>query len=249
MWHMDKVTAEDCVKARDYAQQALDRYPEHAGGYTLTARVNIIELIFGWGGHRSAQLFPDAAEYATKGIRIDPDDELAHAVRGDVYWLSGNHDAAIEEGETILRLNPNFTYAHGLIGTVHACCGSAHYQQAVEYLEQAIRLSPNDPWLQFYFSWRGFAEFFNENHDAAIDWLHRSIQRNPEIPSSHRMLAAALALKGETEKAKAALDDALRLEPNCSISDLRKRLSQMFRHEQDFETYASGLLLAGLPEE
>jgi Tfp pilus assembly protein PilF len=62
-------------------------------------------------------------------------------------------------------------------------------------------------------------------------------------------LAAALALKGELEKAKAALGDALQIEPDLSLSALRQHISQMYRNEQDFETYAQALRLAGLPEE
>ena len=128
--------------------------------------------------------------------------------------------------------------------------GSARYQRAVEYLEHAIiRLSPNDPWLQFYFTYRGVAEFFNENYDAAIDWYNRSIQRNPGNGSVYRRLAAALALNGEPEKAEAAIGDVLRFESHCSISDMRQRLSQAFRHQSDFETHMRGLRPAGLPEE
>jgi TolB-like protein/class 3 adenylate cyclase len=52
MWHMDRVTAEDCVNAREYAQQAIDRYPDYSGGYSLMAYVSVIELVFGWVGER-----------------------------------------------------------------------------------------------------------------------------------------------------------------------------------------------------
>ncbi len=249
MWYVNKVTSNDCIKAREYAQQALDQKPEHSFGYSLMAYVNIIEFIYGWGEHRRAQLIPDAAEYAVKGIRIDPDDEMAHTMMGAVHWMSGKHDAAIAECETVLRLNPNYIYAYAILGIVHAYSGSAYYQQAVQYLEQAIRLSPNDPWLQFFFAHRGTAEFFIDNYDEAIDWYHQSIQRNPDLPNAHRWLAATLALNGETEKARAALNEVLRTEPNCSISNLRQRLSQAFRYQHDFETYERGLRLAGLPEE
>jgi TolB-like protein/class 3 adenylate cyclase/tetratricopeptide (TPR) repeat protein len=249
MWHTNKVTALECVKAREYALQVLDRFPEHVGGYSLLAYVNIMEFIYGWGEQRRAYLIPDASECAVKGIRIDPDDEMAHTVMAAVNWMSGKHDAAIEECETVLRLNPNFAYAHGVLGIVHAYSGSKFYQQAVECLDRAIRLSPNDPWLQFYFAHRGTAEFFNQNLDAAIEWYHRSIQRNPDLPNAHRWLAATLALKGETEESRHVIVDVLRIEPNCSISNLRQRLSQAFRYEKDFDYYIRGLQLAGLPEE
>jgi tetratricopeptide (TPR) repeat protein len=168
---------------------------------------------------------------------------------GDVYWMSGDHDAAIKEGETILQLNPNYPFGYGLIGSVYACSGSACYRQAVEYLEHAIRLSPNDPWLQFYFSFRGLAEFLNQDYDAAIDWFQRSIQRNSNSAAPHCRLAAALALKGEAQKAEAALGKALQIDPNLSISVLRQLVGHIYRHAQDFETYARALRLAGLPEE
>ena len=194
-------------------------------------------------------MIPDAAEYATKAIRIDPDDETSHTMLGAVHWMSGKHDDAINECETVLRLNPSFANAYGILGIVHAYSGSKYYQQAVECLDRAIRLSPNDPWLQFYFAHRGTAEFFNQNLDAAIDWFHRSIQRNPDLPTAHRYLAAALALKGELEKSRHAIADVLRTEPNCSVSNLQQRLSQAFRHQEDFDSYIRGLQLAGLPEE
>jgi adenylate cyclase len=249
MWYMNKVTAEGCIKAREYAEQTLERYPGHVGGYSLMAYVNIIEFIYGWGEERRAQMIPDAAEYATKAIRVDPDDEMAHTMLGAVYWMSGKHDAAISECETVLRLNPNFSYAYGILGIVHAYSGSNYYQQAVECLDRAIGLSPNDPWLQFYYAHRGTTEFLNQNLDAAIDWYHRSIQRNPDLHIGHRYLAAALALKGEMEKSQHAIAEVLRTEPNCSISNLRQRLSQAFRYEEDFDFYIRGLRLAGLPEE
>jgi TolB-like protein/Tfp pilus assembly protein PilF len=249
MWYMNKVTAEGCIKAREYTEQILEQYPGHVGGYSLMAYVNMIEFVYGWGEERRAQMIPDAAEYATKAIRIDPDDEMSHTMLGAVYWMSGKHDDAINECETVLRLNPNFAYAYGILGIVHAYSGSKYYQQAVECLDRAIGLSPNDPWLQFFFAHRGTAEFFNQNLDAAIGWYHRSIQRNPDLPNAHRYLAAALALKGEMEKSRHAIADVLRTDPNCSISNLRQRLSQAFRHEEDFDFYIRGLQLAGLPEE
>ena len=250
MWHLEKLTRKDCARTREFAQQVLDRYPEQVGGYSLMAYVSKTEFAYGWGELPRELLIADAVEYATKGIQIDPDDEWAHSMMGEVYWLTGKHDAAIAECEAVLRLNPNFTYAYGLLGIIHSSnSGSGHYEQAVLNLEHAIRLSPNDPWLQYYFAYRGFAEFFNKNYEAAIDWYNRSLQRNPGASHVHRRLTAALAMSGELEKARAALDNLLRIEPNCSVSDLRQRLSLFFRHQRDFETYMDALRLAGLPEE
>jgi hypothetical protein len=56
-------------------------------------------------------------------------------------------------------------------------------------------------------------------------------------------------LNGELEKARAAFGDLLRIEPSCSVADMRRRLSTAFRHQRDFETYMDALRLEGLPEE
>ena len=67
MWHMNKVTGEGCIKAREYAEQTLERYPGHVRGYSLIAYVNIIEFVYGWGEERRTQMIPDAAEYSDEG--------------------------------------------------------------------------------------------------------------------------------------------------------------------------------------
>ena len=55
---------------------------------------------------------------------------------------------------------------------------------AVEYLDRAIRLSPNDPWLPIYCGVRGSAEYINGNNDAAIEWAQKALQRNPDFFST-----------------------------------------------------------------
>jgi len=63
------------------------------------------------------------------------------------------------------------------------------------------------------------------------------------------LLASACALKGDLEKARAALDEVKRLVPDFSISGYSQRLKQVFKLEEDFERVVEGLRLAGAPEE
>jgi TolB-like protein/class 3 adenylate cyclase/Tfp pilus assembly protein PilF len=247
-WHMDQMTREDFHKAREFSDLALERHPGSVGALSIRAYVNIMEFVYGWGELTPAELISNAAEAAREGVRIDPDDEAARTFLAAVSWLIGNHDAAIEEAETVIRLNPNYAAAKGVLGVVYAYCGADSYQLAVSNLEQAIRLSPNDPWLQFYFSQRGTAEFWMENYEEAVKWYQKSLQRNPNLPNALRSLTATWALLGEMDKAREALNEVFRIEPDYTIEKLTLRTRQVFKYEKDFEHLIKGLRLAGTPE-
>ena len=248
-WHSDRVTEESFAKARELCVTTIERHPQYVGAHSLLAYINIMELINGWGHRSPADLTNGAAQAARTAITIDPDDEGARTYLAAVQWMSGKHDAAIDECETVIRFNPNFAYAVGVLGIVYAFSGAKDYERAIDCLDRAIRLSPNDPWLQFFFAQRGTAEFLVGHSEAAIEWFQKSIQRNPDFPQAHRLLASACALKGDLVMARAALDEVKRLQPDFSIAKLTQRAKQTFKYEVDFERYAEGLRLAGAPEE
>ena len=112
-----------------------------------------------------------------------------------------------------------------------------------------IRLSPNDPWLQFYLAQRGTAEYFAGNYHAAIEWHEKSIQRNPNFPTTYRFIACAYARLGDLESAARALAELKRLDPDFSIAAYTRRARQVYLLESDFEQVVEALRLAGAPGE
>ncbi|MDH3467060.1 MAG: adenylate/guanylate cyclase domain-containing protein [Gammaproteobacteria bacterium] len=247
-WHMDQMTEADFVKARDYAEMTIRRHPKYIIAFSMLAYVSIMELVYGWGSRSAAELIGDATENALTAIRIDPDDEIARTYLAAVFWMTGKHDDAIKECEAVLRQNSNFAAAMGIIGIVHAHSGTDSYESAVECLEKTIRLSPNDPWLQFYYAHRGTAEFLLGRYDEAIEWYQKSLQRNPDLPNTLRMLISAYALKGDLEKASHIKAMVLKQNPNYSIEDVTRRVKLAYRNTEDFEHTLRGLRLAGVPE-
>ena len=247
-WQIDRMTAESAAKAREICLTAIERDPRCVHAHSLLAFINIIELALGWGDRSPAELRTDAAEAARTGIRIDPDDEAARTYLALVNFMSGKHEAAIEACESVLGINPNYAQAVGALGMIYAYSGADTYERSVEYLDRAIRLSPNDPWLPIYFGVRGTAEFINGNNDAAIEWSQKALQRNPDFFSAHRNLVCAYALVGKLDKAHEALDDFKRAQPNISIAGYTRSARPAFRHQEDFDLVVEGLRLAGVPE-
>jgi tetratricopeptide (TPR) repeat protein len=89
--------------------------------------------------------------------------------------------------------------------------------------------------------------------DEAILWLEKALGVNPELAFAHGHLAAAYALKGDTERAAKELAEASRLSGDgrfTSLARLRAARSwgvPMIRALYE-ATYFLGLRKAGLPE-
>lgn len=88
------------------------------------------------------------------------------------------------------------------------------------HVREAFRLSPRDlrahQWLYIV----GAAKIHLGAHEKAIDWLRRSIEANPNFPPAYFSLAAALALLGEVDDARATAKAALTLNPGYTIRRL-----------------------------
>ena len=83
----------------------------------------------------------------------------------------------------------------------------------------------------------------------AVAWLRRSIEANRNHPLAHFYLAAALALLGALDEARAAAQAGLALNPSFTIRRFRANASS------DNPTYLAGreriyegMRMAGVPE-
>jgi predicted Zn-dependent protease len=89
--------------------------------------------------------------------------------------------------------------------------------------------------------------------DEAIVWFEKARSTNPRHPNPHILLAAAYALKGETERAAAELAEA-RAQKGAgsylSIAQLKRRYLGVPAVRALYEaTHFAGLRKAGMPEE
>ena len=83
--------------------------------------------------------------------------------------------------------------------------------------------------------------------EEGVEWAKRSL-RFPTRAGywNHATLATAYANLGPMEEAREALQEAVKVKPDLSISYLEKILPT--RHKDGLEIYLSGLRKAGLPE-
>ena len=138
---------------------------------------------------------------------------------------------------------------------------SGSIEEAIPAQEQAIRLSPRDPYISSWY-WRiGVVHLVQSRTDEAIIWMEKARNAVPKRPFYRYGLASAYALKGETARAAAELAEARRLNTDERFSSIARLKATGFwpgssgywgvpKIRALFETtFFAGLRKAGMPEE
>jgi len=195
---------------------------------------------------RANQLIGDALAQA-------PDSPLAHFAKAQLLRAQHRCDAAIPEYESVLAQNRNAIAAIGNIGRCKIYVGL--FDEGVALEEQAIRLSPQDPFLGIWYFRIGQARLLQSRTDDAIRWLERAHNKTPAIPFVPAWLAAAYGLKRDLPRAAAELADARRLSGDGSPATIAAERAIVARdfpapgtQAQIEATFLAGLRQAGVPE-
>jgi len=169
----------------------------------------------------------------------------------------GRLEEAISEYETVLASDPNCVDAAANIGRCKIYIGPI--EEAISAQEQAIRLSPGDPQIGFWYFRIGQAHLLLSRIEEAILWFEKARSVGPGIPHFHAYLASSYALKGDAESAASALAEAQRLDDEGSYSSIARlkllhSVTQIRGARPEIRalfdaTYFAGLRKAGMPEE
>jgi tetratricopeptide (TPR) repeat protein len=91
-------------------------------------------------------------------------------------------------------------------------------EETQAHVQEALRLSPRDPWVYILLVIVGFAKSLLGRPAEAVAWLRRSIEANRNYSLSHFTLAAALANVGQMEEARLEVGIGLALDPQFTIA-------------------------------
>jgi tetratricopeptide (TPR) repeat protein len=95
----------------------------------------------------------------------------------------------------------------------------------------------------------GFAKLLLHSDADALAWLRRSIEANRNFPIAHFLLAAALALLGELDQARAAAQGGFALNPGFTMHIYcTNAVSDNPTYLAGRERICEGMRLAGVPE-
>ena len=239
------------TEAVGFFEHALVLDPDSVEAKSWLA-VGLAERVFSRWSTSATDDVERAERLADEALAASPRGLLPHLAKGFVLWAQRRHGDAIPEFETVIALDRNFWYAYSNLGFCKLWTGSLN--EAIQLWEQALRLSPRDPYTAVWFNGIGTVNLLRSRTDDAIVWLEKSRQANPEEPLVHARLASAYALKGETERAAAKLGEAQRVATDDRFSSIARlkaggywgvpKVAALFE-----ATYFAGLRKAGMPEE
>ena len=151
----------------------------------------------------------------------------------------------------MLALNRNWVFAIAALAQCKLATGSI--DEVIPLEEQAIRISPRDPSIVVFYHDISMVHLLQSRTDEAIRWLENARAAAPAHAIPHAWLAAAYALKNETERAATELTEARRLSRDnrySSIAQLSTKLHVVPKIRELYETtYYVGLRKAGMLEE
>jgi TolB-like protein/Flp pilus assembly protein TadD len=236
-------------------EHALALDPQSVEARVRLANALVGQVLLGMTDSASAEPgIARAEELVDRALAASPRFALAHVAKGHVLRVQRRLEEAIPEYEAALALEPNAVYALINLGWCKLHTGSI--EDVTPLVQQAIRLSPRDPRIGACYHLIGIVHLLRSHIDEAIVWLEKARGALPGIPAHRSHLAAAYALRGETERAAAELAEARRLGGGDRFSSIARLKAfsggwwGVPKSRALFEaTYFTGLRKAGMPEE
>jgi adenylate cyclase len=224
--------------AKPLFEQALGIDPNDSEALAGAAAVSMFEFFSGRNPDTDTDL--KVTDQVDKAIALDPANIHAYRTKGQFLLASRHPREALRVIDAGLAVDSNSAPLLAMRSEAHT---SLHrFEEAKSDLRQAMLLSPRDPSMPKWNNLFADAELGLGRYDAAIEASKKAIDGGYRVFLAYLNLAAAQALKGDDSEAKAALDEARRLNPRLSVRWLTE-------HRPVLEPAFDGLRKVGLPDE
>jgi adenylate cyclase len=223
--------------------------PANADALAGAASVDAGDYANGWYD-RSADPYARAMHRADQALLLDPDQASAHLTKALLIMFKAKPDDAasateiISEAEAALRADPSLANAYLPMAVGEDLLG--HHEQSISDLEQAMRISPRDSHIGLWYMQIGRELLALRRYDAAIQEGLKAIDSGYRTVLSYTSLAAFYAAADKMPEAKAAMAEAMNLNPKLSFAWFHAHNSAYVDTVPGFH---EALIKAGLPEE
>jgi adenylate cyclase len=242
-WHLYRFTAEDCAEALRFFRQAIEIDPNFAASHTGLAYAHHLAAIEAFTDDPAKSL--DAAvKAARRAVALDDKDAMGFGVLARILTMRHEHDAALTASQMGNDLNPNIAQVR--FGHAFALTFSGRMEEAIDELDEVMRLSPRDRNMWSFMVVRTWALSALGRQEEVVDWARRAAEQPNSVLWPNLMLASALGQLGRRQEARQALDRFHQENPHIDIDDVCERMP--FRNPAHVQTIAEGIRLAELSE-
>ncbi len=241
--HVWRVNKTDLGEAQRLFAEALALDPDSSFAHS--------GLAFAYMREAGASLAEDflasrdkAYDAAQRAIELDEQDARAQLALAWVYHVRQENELAATACQKALQLNPSLADAEGFLGLINAHLGN--YDEALRHIDQAVRLSPQDPSMQFWNLAPVIAALVADRPEEYLEHAKVLTESSPNFIPGIRHLAAANANLGQLGEAHLAVEKALKLVPNDTIAIILESVPIADLSARN--RYIDGLRKAGYPE-
>jgi tetratricopeptide (TPR) repeat protein len=242
-------------RTRAHNERGLERLREawrNGKPYQVSLQLfflNMQSLSEGWAVS-PADTLAEMSDVSETMLSQRPNWGASHVMLGFLSILTGDGARGVQAFERAVEMQgAAFPAMHAFLGA--ALVRTDRPEEALAAIAEAVRLSPDDP---LRFAWevtRGSAHFAAGRYPEARDAARLALSFNTNDSSNNRanayqLLAASLALLGETTEARAQLAEAVRLRPALNLELAAVWFASSSAEHR--ERYLEGLRLAGLGE-
>ena len=255
------LTASDCyyravLALRRYTQQSVDEAEalfaraaeadsEFSTAYGMATWCHIGRKAQGWP-HDPRTAAAEVRRLAALAWDADKDDAFAIGVAGyALAYVCEDVDTGHTWLERALWNNANVAHVWTFAGTVKGFLGLR--EEAAEYAERAIRLSPRDPAIVMPRNIVAQYHYWSGRYEQAVELALKNLHEHPRNVVTLRIAAAALALNGDLDQAKIIMARLREADPTLTPANLHSRMGP-YRSDELPRRLLAGLRLAGLPE-
>jgi adenylate cyclase len=241
LWHFYRFTGDDNLAAQELFRRAADLDPGFSLPLATLGWSHLLHSLLGFTDDHEASK-ARAREVTRAALRCDEADPLAHTVMCRIHFAGGDVAAAIAAARTALGLNPNLAITHFYLG--HALSWLGEMENALAEIDEAIRLSPRDPFLWVFETVKAGTLSNLAREDEAVDYARKAVSHPGALQWAYAALASSLGHLGKLDEARAALAELLRRQPDFSPAFVRKTYAGWPAELLDH--YFDGLRKAGL---
>ncbi len=206
-WEYDTLrTRPSFMRAIRALEHAADREPDCGQLWSMLAA----QYADNCGLESVDQVTPleKAAEFARKGVSLEPANRRARTVMAYVRLLQNRRREAILEAEIAYNLCPNSLMVLDTIGWVMALAGE--WERGINYVKKAVQLNPyHRPWAHHALCIDSFRkEDYAQAYRETLNFMM------PECHWDPLLKAAACGHLGRIEEGQACVDALLELKPD-----------------------------------
>lgn len=169
---------------------------------------------------REARNFQGVFDVLSKALAATPDSPELLYDRAMAAEKVNRLDDLEKDLRRLIKLKPDYAHAYNALGYTLAD-RTNRIPEALELLDKALKLEPNDPFIQDSMGW---ALFKAKRYRESVDYLRRAFGAKPD-PEIAAHLGEALWMKGDKDEARQIWKNGLQTHPdNETLREVASRL-------------------------